>query len=98
LLQPPSVPGSSSSKQQQQQEADPWTQGLIRLQYLPPEVQGDTTAALERLRKAHKGSGPFLHKQKNWNPFIYQDTLYFSQVCFLVEQKSCVMAARHRIS
>jgi hypothetical protein len=51
------------------------------LQYLPPELQGaGGQAAMERLQKAHGGSGPVLHKQKNWNPFVYKDQLFFSQV------------------
>lgn len=77
--QPPPQPPQQQPSQQQQ--GDPWVQGIIRLQYLPPELQGaGGQAALERLQKAHGGSGPALHKQKNWNPFIYKDQLLFSQV------------------
>jgi hypothetical protein len=79
------LPVSTPQQQQQQQQVDPWTQGLIRLQYLPPELQGDPQAVQAMLKAVHKASqGPFLHKQKNWNPFIYKDELYFSQVGLLV--------------
>jgi len=43
---------------------DPWSKGIIRLQYLSgePMKPGD------------------LLKEKNWNPFIYRGKLLFSQV------------------
>lgn len=43
---------------------DPWSKGIIRLQYLSGEPMklGD------------------LLKEKNWNPFIYRGKLLFSQV------------------
>lgn len=69
---------NSSSRQQ-----DPWTRGIVRLQYLPPDLQGSSEEVKQRiqqLQKLHGTSGPFLHKQKNWNAFIYNDELYFSQV------------------
>jgi hypothetical protein len=44
--------------------ADPWTRGIVRLQYLPPNLQDKDV----------------LIKEKNWNPFIYKGKIYFSQV------------------
>eukprot|EP00879_Flechtneria_rotunda_P016193 GHRR01016938.1.p1 GENE.GHRR01016938.1~~GHRR01016938.1.p1 ORF type:complete len:395 (+),score=66.63 GHRR01016938.1:322-1506(+) len=48
----------------QQDPADPWSKGIIRLQYLSgePPKQGE------------------LLKEKNWNPFTYKGKLFFSQV------------------
>eukprot|EP00882_Tetradesmus_deserticola_P005791 GHRQ01006096.1.p1 GENE.GHRQ01006096.1~~GHRQ01006096.1.p1 ORF type:complete len:462 (+),score=146.26 GHRQ01006096.1:352-1737(+) len=43
--------------------ADPWGQGVVRLQYLSGEVPKE---------------GELL-KEKNWNPFIYKGQLFFSQ-------------------
>lgn len=43
--------------------ADPWSKGIIRLQYLSGEEVSD---------------GELL-KEKNWNPFIYKGRLFFSQ-------------------
>lgn len=106
-LQQHNMPGGQKPPMQQQQQSsssngDPWTQGLIRLQYLPPELQGvDSAESLQQhvqQQQQHGSSGsgggsgtgrsgsvsaPLLHKQKNWNPFIYNDELYFSQVCVL---------------
>eukprot|EP00879_Flechtneria_rotunda_P011483 GHRR01011996.1.p1 GENE.GHRR01011996.1~~GHRR01011996.1.p1 ORF type:complete len:269 (+),score=43.57 GHRR01011996.1:125-931(+) len=47
----------------QQDPADPWSKGIIRLQYLSgePPKQGE------------------LLKEKNWNPFTYKGKLFFSQ-------------------
>lgn len=44
--------------------ADPWSKGIIRLQYLSGE-------------ELPPGA---LLKEKNWNPFIYKGKLLFSQV------------------
>jgi hypothetical protein len=44
---------------------DPWSKGIIRLQYL----SGDEMKPGD------------LVKEKNWNPFIYKGKLLFSQVC-----------------
>jgi hypothetical protein len=46
--------------------ADPWTKGIVRLQYLPSYLQDKDE----------------LVKEKNWNPFIYKGKLLFSQVGF----------------
>lgn len=70
---------SSSTASSQQQQKDPWTQGLIRLRYLPPELQQNPQEALLRIQKQQGLTGPLLHKEKNWNPFIYKNELYFSQ-------------------
>jgi len=53
---------------------------LIRLRYLPPELQQNPQEALLRIQKQQGLTGPLLHKEKNWNPFIYKNELYFSQV------------------
>jgi hypothetical protein len=84
------MPLLASGVQQQQSKGaaavaaapDPWTSsGVIRLQYLPPDWQGARLAERQRRHAAKSAAGPLLHKQKNWNPFIYRDELYFSQVC-----------------
>lgn len=69
--------------------SDPWSGSeLIRLQYMSERaaelyaaatqgVDADGNKLAEKKQVKHHG----LHKEKNWNPFIYENELYFSQVC-----------------
>jgi hypothetical protein len=49
----------------QSSSADPWRQGIIRLQY----TDDTQNIAADGLRR-----------EKNWNPFVYRNRLLFSQV------------------
>jgi hypothetical protein len=53
--------------------ADPWSKGIIRLQYLSGE-------------ELPPGA---LLKEKNWNPFIYKGKLLFSQVSRVAAMVVC---------
>jgi hypothetical protein len=59
--------------------ADPWSQGIIRLQYLSGE-------------ELPPGA---LLKEKNWNPFIYKGKLLFSQVGACRSQGSLLLSSSY---
>lgn len=73
----------SSSSSSNNGSSDPWLRPeLIRLQYLPDQAAAGHVSSRSSIKHhTHsKGKHPVLLKEKNWNPFIYNNELYFSQV------------------
>lgn len=62
---------------------------LVRLQYMPGHREavvnhhdqaGGSSNGTRRHNKSKRFKHHHLHKEKNWNAFIYHNELYFSQV------------------
>eukprot|EP00879_Flechtneria_rotunda_P022495 GHRR01023746.1.p1 GENE.GHRR01023746.1~~GHRR01023746.1.p1 ORF type:complete len:172 (+),score=35.29 GHRR01023746.1:928-1443(+) len=72
---------------QSSKAADPWTSsGLIRLKYLAHHRLEDSVRHskqgfwLSAVKHTQQAAVVRLRKEKNWNPFIYKNELYFSHM------------------
>lgn len=91
MLQP-----HASSQSQASAAAKPWEQGVVELTYwggvahhISTQHKRATRQEKHTARHAVEDSvshyaGPAMVKEKNWNPFIYKDQLFFSYVSAMI--------------